>query len=139
MYLTLRTTEVDQTDNSGKNIFVMYLIKEDLIRCKQLIMRGSDINFQNPDGKTPLHFAIENELADNIIKFLLKAGANPHIMNKHDQDCCDIVQRLGIYPRQFIFYSNECKRDPQLRMKEASPKKEEELEESFKKKYELKL
>lgn len=139
MYLTLRTTEVDQTDKSGKNVFVMYLMKEDLIRCKQLIMRGADVNFQNDDGKTPLHFAIENQLPDSIIKFLLKAGANPHIMNKHDQDCCDIVQRQELYPRQLIFYSGECKKNPDLRIKEASPKKEEEMEEKIQRQYELKL
>lgn len=68
-------------------------------------MRGANINFQNPDGKTPLHFAIENELPENIIKFLLKSGANPHIMNKMDQDCCDIVQRRETYPRQLVFYN----------------------------------
>jgi ankyrin repeat protein len=60
----------------------MYLMKKDIKRMKVLLRRGSDINFQSSvNGFTALHLAIENKLSNRYIKFLLKNGANPHIMD----------------------------------------------------------
>lgn len=93
MYLSLRTKRIDQEDQEGANVFVMYLLNQDILRCKQLIMRGADVNYSNRDGLTPLHFAIENAVSrgitDRTVKFLLKAGANPHIEDINGEDCSD--------------------------------------------------
>ena len=86
MYLCLRTKNVDQEDNNGKTVFIMYMLKNDTMRCKQLLMRGANINHVNKDFLTPLHFAIENELPEKMIKFLLNAGANPCIVDKNGKN-----------------------------------------------------
>ena len=94
MYLSLRTTNVDLEDNEGNNIFNMYLKKQDKQRCMQLLMRNADINYINKLGKSPLHQAIENKLENDIIKFLLQAGASPYIKDNEGIDCCEKVKEL---------------------------------------------
>jgi len=39
-------------------------------------MREADINLRNSLGLSPLHIAIENNLPDKIINFLIENGAN---------------------------------------------------------------
>jgi hypothetical protein len=60
MYLSLRTKNVDLEDRKGLNIFSMYLLKEDKLRCMQLLMRDANVNHVNKIGLTPLHVAIDN-------------------------------------------------------------------------------
>ena len=44
---------------TGRNVFFHYMVKQDIERMQQLIMRGADINFVNEvNGYTPLHRAI---------------------------------------------------------------------------------
>ena len=62
MYLSLRTRNIDQEDDNGTNIFIMYILKNDLDHCTQLLMRDADINHINKQGKTPLHLAVENRV-----------------------------------------------------------------------------
>jgi ankyrin repeat protein len=79
MYLTLRVPNIDEVDNDGKNVFLIYLERGDIYRCTQFLKRGSNINMKLMDLKTPLHFAIEMRMAPKFINFLLDFGANPHI------------------------------------------------------------
>jgi len=62
MYLSMRVSNVDIIDTeTGRNVFFHYMLKQDLERMQQLIMRGADINFVNEqNGYTPLHRAIED-------------------------------------------------------------------------------
>jgi ankyrin repeat protein len=57
MYLSLRTQDVDMEDKAtGQNVFSIYLMKKDVGRMKQLLMRGADVNYVNKiTGLTPLH------------------------------------------------------------------------------------
>ena len=73
MYLSMRVTNIDMIDDkTGFNVFRIYLLRGDLKRMKQLLMRGADINFVNEkSGFTPLHKAIEEQLDIKIIKFLI--------------------------------------------------------------------
>ena len=91
MYLSLRTDNVDLEDETtGKNVFSIYLEKKDLHHMKQLLMRGSNINYQNKmTGLTPLHYAIENNYNSKMVKFMLTYGANPHHEDPDGNDCCD--------------------------------------------------
>jgi len=91
MYLSLRTNDVDMEDKAtGQNVFSIYLMKKDIGRMKQLLMRGADVNYVNCiTGLTPLHQAIDAKLNSKIVNFLIKAGANLHIEDYKGLDCCD--------------------------------------------------
>jgi ankyrin repeat protein len=60
--------------------------------CSKLIVRGADVNYVNTNGNTALHLCIENSLVD-AVTFLLKKGANPHIMDLGDEDACDKAKK----------------------------------------------
>ena len=119
MYLSLRTENVDTEDQqSGKNVFFIYLEKKDIIRMKQLLMRGADINYCNKkQGFTALHFAIENRFPVKVVRFLLKSKANPHIEDLNGQDCCDKAQNIVKYKDVAKLTKYECQHNPGLRVK----------------------
>ena len=55
-------------------------------------MRGADINYLSKKlGMTPIRLAIENVMPAKIVKWLLKSGANPHILDYEGKDCCDVA------------------------------------------------
>lgn len=60
MYLSLRVKDINVEDSkTGLNIFSIYMLKEDLQRMQQLLMRGSDINYLNrKTGFTHLRHAL---------------------------------------------------------------------------------
>ena len=94
----------------------MYMKRREIYRCKQLLMRGADINYiSSKKGITPLHYAIENKLDDRMINFLIHSGANPHIEDHNGKDCCDKVQKLKLYKNIAVFWNDECYENPQLR------------------------
>lgn len=99
MYLSLRVKDINVEDQqTGFNIFTIYMLKQDLLRMQQLIMRGADVNYLNrKTGFTHLRHAIEANLHPKIIAFLIKNGANPHIMDYNDQDACDIARSKPLY------------------------------------------
>jgi ankyrin repeat protein len=56
---------------------------DDLNEARQFIDAGADINLPEPDGTTPLLWAVYN-MSPDLVKLLLEAGANPNIPNKLD-------------------------------------------------------
>ena len=71
MYLSLRAANIDHDDDNGMNVFNMWLFKQEIDKCSMLLMRNANINYVNKSGKTPLHLAIENNLDEKTVKFLL--------------------------------------------------------------------
>jgi ankyrin repeat protein len=53
----------------------------DLQRVMELVSKGYPLNSFDEIGKTPLHYAVENERLD-VAKFLIEAGAD---VNAHDE------------------------------------------------------
>lgn len=99
-------------------MFQIYMLRGDVVRMKALLMRGANINFQTlRDGQTPLHLALENNISEKIVKFLLKAGANPHIEDKYGRDCCDLVASKPQYRKIKALSKKECHSNPSLRIK----------------------
>jgi len=68
-----------RNSNEMANELIKAVVKNDKRRIKQLLLLGADINSQNVNKMTALHAAILITKNINIIKFLLKNGANPNI------------------------------------------------------------
>lgn len=119
MYLSLRTQDINLEDKqTGQNIFTIYMLKKDVLRMHQLLMRGADINYLNKKtGMTHLRLAIEKEMPAKIVKWLLKSGANPHIVDYEGTDCCDVAGKKDIYKNIAALHTGECEIDPKLRVK----------------------
>ena len=101
MYLSLRVKDINVEDQeTGHNIFSIFMIKRDILRMHQLLMRGADINYLNrKTGMTHLRHAIDEKLPVKVINFLLKSGANPHILDFKDQDSCDVTKHMSMYKK----------------------------------------
>lgn len=95
MYLSLRTQNINQEDSvSGMTIFVIYVLKEKLEFAQQLLMRGADINHRSAklDGLTPLHIALEAQMPQKVIKFLIKNGADTLIEDIEGRNCLQKIE-----------------------------------------------
>ena len=120
MYLSMRVNNIDMIDDrTGYNVFRIYLIRNDLKRMKQLLMRGADVNFVNEKtGFTPLHKAIEDQMDIKIIKFLMSHGANIHAEDNSGKDCCEKIMANGKYQPIHHVFDQYCKtNNTQLRIK----------------------
>lgn len=56
--------------------------------AKALVLKGADVNVQDTRGRTALHIGIEKEFDPALLKWLVKHGASP-----------DIVDREGVTAR----------------------------------------
>ena len=73
------------------------MLRSDIPRMNQILMRGADINYANSKGHTPLHIAIANKMPASMIKLLLKSGADPHMCDLEGFDVCDKVEGIEEY------------------------------------------
>jgi ankyrin repeat protein len=89
MYLLLRTKDIDREDLlTGHNVFVTYMLRQDIKYMETALIRGANINYVSKTlGMTPLHIAIENQLPKEIIKLLLSKGADPMIEDRRGLTC----------------------------------------------------
>lgn len=91
-YLTLRTKDLNEEDANSMTILMQYLFKKDFKTASKLIVRGADINYVNRNGNTALHLCVENNIIESV-NYLLKKGADPHIMDLADEDACDKAKK----------------------------------------------
>ena len=66
----------DDRDNTALHLAVEY-DKEDIVEL--FLHYKANVNIQNCNGDTPLHWAIYTDAHDHIIMNLLHSGASPHI------------------------------------------------------------
>lgn len=59
----------------------------------------------NKFGKTALHLCVEKRLHE-AVDYLLYKGANPHILDLTEQDCCDKAKQNGLASKILRF--NNC-------------------------------
>ena len=69
-------------DKYGRTELLHAAIEGDLEKLPSLIQAHSDVNHQDDDGWTALHFAAQNRHL-KIVDLLLKSGANPNLTNSH--------------------------------------------------------
>ena len=92
-------------------IFVIYVLKEKLEFAQQLLMRGADINFKSSklEGLTPLHIALEGQLSQKTIKFLIKNGADTLVEDDDGKNCLQKIQESDLYPQLKEFIKKKAK------------------------------
>lgn len=73
--------------------------------CTRLLHRGANINHINKHGKTALHICVENKMQPQI-DYLIFKGANPHILDFQELDCCDKAKYNGLAITNKVF--NNC-------------------------------
>ena len=118
-YLTLRTKDLNEEDKNSLTLLIQYLYKEDFKMARRILVRGANIDYVNSNGNTALHLCVENGL-DSAVTFLLKKGANPHIMDLRGEDSCDKAKKNQMALRIFSF--NMC--NLRLRVEPVLPVKE---------------
>lgn len=63
--------------------------------CSKLIVRGAKIDYVNKNGNTAFHIMVTNK-NEEAVNFLLRKGANPHIMDLEAKDACDKAKENGL-------------------------------------------
>ena len=69
-------------DRYGRNALINSVIDNDLVSAKAQLKAGADINLQDDNGWTALHFAAQ-AFNEEIIGYLLKNKANPNLQNSY--------------------------------------------------------
>ncbi len=91
------TTDSSSLQSSGQKAIVQMDIFEavkynNVEQVKSWIAKKNKINQTDPDGNTPLHYAVsKNNLA--IVQMLIDAGADQNIKNNNRETAIDIAQR----------------------------------------------
>lgn len=77
--------------NSSVQTLPMAVQYEDFEAIKRLIANGADLNQQNLDGKAPLHYAKQADVA----LYLLEQGANPDVADKWGKTLLHYAAKQG--------------------------------------------
>jgi ankyrin repeat protein len=69
-------------DEYGRNNLFNLLIEGNISKVKEDIFRGANVDFQDDNGWTALHFASQEGHIE-IVRLLLEKGANPNLHDIH--------------------------------------------------------
>jgi ankyrin repeat protein len=102
-HLLQQGADVSITDPIGRNALLVSVSSNQKEYIKLLVSNGNDINSQDNDGNTALHYPLINVLRDQrylpyskeIVKILLEEGADPHIRNKEAKSSMDLAVESG--------------------------------------------
>jgi ankyrin repeat protein len=111
-YLSARTKDLNNEDSKGITILMHMLVQMNLKMCKRLLHRGASVDHINKHGKTALHLCVEDMMQPQI-EYLLFKGANPHILDFQEKDCCDKAKENGLAITNKVF--NNCNIRKKLR------------------------
>jgi ankyrin repeat protein len=103
-YLSLRTKNLDVEDRNGITILMHMILQNNYKMVQRLLIRGASIDFVNKHGKTALHICVESKLLESV-KYLLFKGANPHMLDFDELDCCDKAKANGM-SRSIMSFNN---------------------------------
>jgi len=88
LYTKLRDYQYDvNKPNSEGKTFIFYMHKTDKFR--QIIDKITDINHQDNEGNTALHYVAASQA--NFTKFIVENGADPHIKNHKEKTAYEIA------------------------------------------------
>jgi len=101
--LLQKGADVNITDPTGRNALLVSVDSHQKEYIKLLVSNGIDINSQDNDGNTALHYLFNKVLANKmyiptckeIAKPLLEEGADPHIRNNEGKSPMDLAVESG--------------------------------------------
>ncbi|XP_055623942.1 tyrosine-protein kinase Shark isoform X2 [Toxorhynchites rutilus septentrionalis] len=73
---------IDSKNQDGQTAVHLACLYADARILEKLIERGSNINNRDAQGNTPLHYACRKQSGQEMVRLLIKAGANPQARNK---------------------------------------------------------
>lgn len=88
-----RTTRGVKSDRLDE-IFRIACISNDRERVINLIQKGVNVNSRDQNGDTPLHLAVYYNNVE-VVKILIRYGANPRIKNRQGFSSIDIARDKG--------------------------------------------
>jgi ankyrin repeat protein len=94
-YLSLRTKDLNTEDENCMTIFMLQVFSGNIEMASRLLVRGSNINYVNQNGKTALHMCVDNKNI-NAVNFLIKNRAHLHIMDLNGEDACEKAKKNGL-------------------------------------------
>jgi len=102
-HLLQKGADVNITDPTGKNALLVSVDSHQKEYIKLLVSKGIDINSQDNDGNTALHYlfnkVLENKMyiptCKDITKSLLEEGADPHLRNNEGKSPMDLAVESG--------------------------------------------
>ena len=116
-FLSVRTKNLNVEDKDGTTILMHHVLQGNYKMSSRLIYRGAKIDMVNKFGKTALHLCVEKKL-NEAVDYLLYKGANPHILDLTEQDCCDKAKEKGEkYARIKKLHEGKFDEDRSLRIK----------------------
>eukprot|EP00505_MAST-04D_sp_SCG-Rhode-Island_P002190 Stramenopile-MAST_4_protein_2190 len=86
------TFHIDDTDSHGNSLLCVACQNGHKTIAKVTLRRGSNINFQNKRGNTPLHFCYQYGFLP-LAEYLQSKGADPELLNKRGLSC---YEGLGV-------------------------------------------
>lgn len=84
-------SSADDPDPFGFTPLMYAVLNERTETVKLLLSSGADVNYRSRDGFTALHFAAAKNTGPDIIRMLLKAGADPRIKTSFGLSVHDAV------------------------------------------------
>lgn len=95
--------DTDALDRTGKNALLTASASNQKDYIKVLVSAGIDINSQDGEGNTALHYPLNNvlrnraylPLSTELVTVLLEEGADPRIKNKDGRSPLDLAREIG--------------------------------------------
>lgn len=87
--------DVNAEDHKKVTPFFLAILQCQITTCKLLITAGADINHQNIEGETALHFAVRVNRKE-AIEFLLKEKVNSKLINKKGESAIRVTKNAEL-------------------------------------------
>jgi ankyrin repeat protein len=90
----LKITNLQQRNYLGDTVLHTVCSWGDEVAARAVIEAGADVNALGDNGASPLFNAVIGESAD-VVRLLLKKGANPNIRNKSGTTVLEYARNTG--------------------------------------------